>query len=783
MTGGVPLDSIIEARVDSVMALMSVADKVAQTIQGDINSLTVEDVREYRLGSVLNGGNSAPGANNKAPAPEWLALADQFYDASMDVSGGRLAIPILWGTDAVHGHNNVVGATVFPHNIGLGAMRNPELAGRIGAVTALETEVTGQNWTFAPTLAVVQDDRWGRAFEGYSEHPEVVASYARPMVEGIQGVVGTDGFLGAGKVISSAKHFLGDGGTVNGKDQGDNVSSEADMRDIHAAGYIEAVPAGVQTIMASYNSWYGKKMHGNKSLLQDVLKDRMGFNGFVVGDWNGHGQVAGCEPTDCPASFNAGLDMFMAPDSWRDLYTNMLASVESGEISMERLDDAVRRILRVKFLAGLFSGQRPSDHANAGKFELLGAPAHRAIARQAARESLVLLKNTGVLPIAANANVLVAGDGADNIGKQTGGWTLTWQGDTNDRSDFPNGESIWEGLQAAVRNGGGTAVLSVDGSWQRKPDVAIVVFGENPYAEFMGDTHNLDFNVDDSDGLALLTRFREQGIPTVSVFLSGRPMWVNPEINASDAFVAAWLPGTEGGGIADVLIGKTDGTVNFDFKGKLSYSWPKTAVQSPLNWRDEGYDPLFAYGFGLGYQDDGAVAELSEESGVTTLADGDGVLFGGGEFADALTLNVNGDVNVRAVDRAAQEDSRMMEWGEGDGMISIAGDAADFTRESNGDMAIALEYRVDRAPVGRVELFAGCGDGCEGAVNIAPYLSDDVIGEWQRLDVKLSCLAGAGADMSKVTELFGLRASDPVSITISSVRLESNTGDAVCPGN
>ena len=642
-TGGVAIDARIEARIDSIMALMSVEDMVAQTIQGDINSLTVEDIRQYRLGSVLNGGNSAPGANNKAPAKEWLALADSLYDASMDTSGGRLAIPILWGTDAVHGHNNIVGATVFPHNIGLGAMRNPELVHQIGAVTAQETVVTGQNWTFAPTLAVVQDDRWGRAFEGYSEHPEVVASYARPMVEGIQGVAGSAEFLGRDKVISSAKHFLGDGGTVNGKDQGDNVSTEADMRDIHAAGYVEAIPAGVQTIMASYNSWHGRKMHGNGSLLQDVLKDRMGFNGFVVGDWNGHGQVDGCEPTDCPASFNAGLDMFMAPDSWRDLYTNMLNSVASGEISSERLHDAVRRILRVKLRAGLFENGRPSARPSAGKFELLGAPAHRAIARQAVQESLVLLKNEGgVLPISPGARVLVAGDGANNIGKQTGGWTLTWQGDTNSREDFPNGESIWEGIEAAVRGAGGRATLSADGSYSSKPDVAIVVFGENPYAEFMGDRPNLDFEPEagSTDGLALLRSFQSAGIPTVSIFLSGRPMWVNPELNASDAFVAAWLPGTEGGGVADVILAKADGSVNHDFKGKLSFSWPQSAVQSPLNWRDPDYDPLFAYGFGLTYSDDGTLSELSEESGVTTVAGGDGVIFNGGEFAEQLELVV-----------------------------------------------------------------------------------------------------------------------------------------------
>jgi beta-glucosidase len=388
-------DPAIEARIKDLLSRMSLEQKVGQVVQADLGSVTPEDVYKYHLGSVLNGGNSAPGGKQWAPAPEWLADADRFYDASVRPHGNLPIIPITWGSDAVHGHNNVTGATLFPHNIGLGAMRNPELMRKIGAATAVEMRVTGLDWTFAPTLAVVRDDRWGRTYESYSENPAVVASYARPLVEGLQGRVGSKDWLKGSHIVATAKHFVGDGGTNGGKDQGDNISSEAELRDIQAAGYKPAIEGGIQSIMASYNSWHGEKMHGNKSLLTDVLRGRMNFGGFVVGDWNGHGQVAGCKPTDCAASFNAGLDMFMAPDSWKELYVNTLAQAKDGRISMARLDEAVARILRVKLRAGLFEAGRPSSRPLAGQFEKIGSPEHRAIARQAVRESLVLLKNEG----------------------------------------------------------------------------------------------------------------------------------------------------------------------------------------------------------------------------------------------------------------------------------------------------------------------------------------------------------------------------------------------------
>ena len=472
----------------------------------------------------------------------------------MDTSQGGAGVPVIWGTDAVHGHNNVAGATLFPHNIGLGATRDPELIQRIGEATALEVAATGIDWTFAPTLAVVRDDRWGRTYEGYSEDPEIVRQYAGRMITGLQGSAASPDFLSTFHVVATAKHFIGDGGTDQGVDQGDNLSTEQQLLDIHGQGYLSALEAGVQTVMASFNSWRGEKVHGDRHLLTDVLKGRLGFDGYVIGDWNGHAQVPGCSNESCPAAINAGVDMIMVPEDWKALLTNTLEQVRSGEIEQSRIDDAVRRILRVKMRAGLFTGGRPSSRPPAGDASLVGAADHRSLAREAVRQSLVLLKNgEGLLPLQRDLNVLVAGDGADDISKQSGGWSVTWQGTEVTNEDFPGATSIFAGVREAVTAGGGSATLSPDGSFDESPDVAIVVFGEDPYAEYDGDLESLDFSAGHGASLELLRRLKGQGVPVVSVFLSGRPLWVNPELNASTAFVAAWLPGTEGGGIADVL--------------------------------------------------------------------------------------------------------------------------------------------------------------------------------------------------------------------------------------
>lgn len=605
------VDPAVEAEVSRWMARMSLEEKVGQVIQADISFIKPEDLRAYPLGSILAGGGSGVNGNDKAPASAWLDLTQAFYEVSAENRPGHTPIPVLFGIDAVHGNNNVPGATIFPHNIGLGAARDPALVRRIGQATARETAVIGVDWTFAPTLAVARDDRWGRTYESYSEEPGMVAEYAGAMVAGLQGERGGDAGLGPASIVATPKHFLGDGGTEEGDDQGDTRADEKELIRIHAAGYRPAIEAGALTVMVSYSSWQGRKMHGHAGLLTDVLKTRMGFDGLVVGDYNGHEQVPGCTKTDCAAAFNAGVDLYMAPDSWKGLYDSLLRQVRSGEISQARLDDAVRRILRVKAKAGLLGGVAPKRRAFAGRYGELGAPAHRALAREAVRKSLVLLKNNGgVLPLRPAGRILVAGSGADDIARQSGGWTISWQGDGNTNADFPQGQSIWGGIQDAVRAAGGSAEFRADGAFTVRPDAAVVVFGEEPYAEGHGDRTNLDFEPEAD--LQVMRRLKAQGVPVVAVLLSGRPLWVNPELNAADAFVAAWLPGTEGGGVADVLLRRVDDRVSHDFTGRLSFSWPKRPDQGRLNRTDPGYDPLFPYGYGLTYASRSTVPVLPE---------------------------------------------------------------------------------------------------------------------------------------------------------------------------
>ncbi len=795
-------DPALEQRIDELLATMTLEEKVGQIVQGDIASITPDDVRKYRLGSILAGGGSDPGGKYNASPKDWLALADAFWEASMDTRGGGKAIPIIWGIDAMHGQSNVVGATLFPHNVGLGATRNPELLRRIGEITALETRATGMEWTFAPTVAVPQDDRWGRAYEGYSEDPALVASYAGVFVEGLQGKPGDADFLDDTRVMTTVKHFLGDGGTTNGKDQGDTVVSEAQLRDIHAAGYVPAIAAGAQSVMASFNSFHGEKMHGHKPLLTDVLKQRMHFGGFVVGDWNGHGQVKGCSNTDCAQTYIAGLDMAMAPDSWKGMYESTLAHAKDGTLPVARLDDAVRRILRAKFRMGLFEKPKPSARALGGKFELLGAPEHRAVARQAVRESLVLLKNqNGILPLAPKQRVLVAGDGADNMAKQAGGWTLTWQGDGTQRADFPNADTIWQGLQAQVEAAGGKAELAVDGTYKAKPDVAVVVFGEEPYAEFQGDLPDLMFKGGKSGDLELIRRLKADGIPVVAVFLSGRPLWMNREINAADAFVAAWLPGGEGGGVADVLLRKPDGGVQHDFHGKLSFSWPRRADQYANNVGQEDYDPQFAFGYGLTYADDGSLDPLPEDPGIDPNASRTSTWFERGVATTGLTLRLvgadgeamdivhpnaatrDGSVTMTAVNTEVQEGARQFVF-SGDGTLELrANMPLDLVRETNGDVLVIADVRVEALPANAaVNYIATCGEGCRGEVAIGDALAKLPRGEWARLGVPLKCLRGAGIDTGKLDMPFALRGGNGLRLSLAKVSIGTDYDRKVeCP--
>ena len=605
-------DPQIEARIATLLGQLTLEQKVAQMTQADIRNVTPDDVRKYRLGSILNGGGAWPANNKHSTVADWVALADRFYDASMDTAGKEPAIPIMWGVDAVHGHGNVIGATLFPHNIGLGAAHDPDLIERIGEITAREVRATGHDWTFAPTVTVPRDDRWGRAYEGYSEDPEIVRDYAGRMVRGLQGAGGTPEFLDASRILATAKHYIGDGGTEGGVDRGDNRATEQELLDVHAQGYLSALEAGVQTVMVTYNSWQGEKLHGQRYLITDVLKKQLGFDGIVVSDWDGIDEVQGCSKDRCAQAVNAGIDLFMVPTEWKTFIENTVALVKVGDIAESRIDDAVTRILRVKLRAGLFEKGRPSSRPFSNQRALVGAPEHRAVARDAVRKSLVLLKNeNNVLPLKRNLKVLVAGDGADNIPKQCGGWSITWQGTENTNADFPGATSIFQGIRETVESAGGTAMLGVEGTVDSRPDVAIVVFGEDPYAEWFGDLRSIDYQADGAlkwqtedkgsvgSDLALLRRLKEQGIPVVSVFLTGRPLMITPELDASDAFVVAWLPGTEGGGVADVLFRKQDGEPNYGFTGQLSFSWPRDDTQTTVNRNDGNYTPLFRYGFGL----------------------------------------------------------------------------------------------------------------------------------------------------------------------------------------
>ena len=578
-------DPVLEAKVDDFIAQMTLEQKVGQIIQAEIQSISPEDVGRYHIGSVLNGGGSWPSRNALGRLGNWLSLANMFYKASVE---NGLPIPVLWGTDAVHGHNNVVGATLFPHNIGLGAGNNPALMRDIGTATAREVAVTGIDWTFAPTVALASDIRWGRTYESYSENPKIVAELGKELILGLQGHPVLGNFLTEQKIIATGKHFVGDGGTIMGTgrdkklDQGDTIIDEKDLYKIHGFGHAQALGAGVQTVMASFSSWNGDKLHGHEYLLTEILKKRMGFDGFVIGDWNGHAQIPGCSNQSCPQAINAGVDLIMVPEDWKAFRDNTIRQVKSGKITMARLEDAVRRILRVKFRAGMFASGRPSKHRLAGKAKWIGHRKHRAVARQAVRESLVLLKNNGILPIAADAKIMVAGSGADNARMQCGGWSVTWQGRDFKKGYYKGTTTILEGFKQAVKKSRAQIYSDKDNKGKGKgkdiePDVAIVVFGETPYSEFEGDLQSTDFNLKSNADFRLMKSLKNSGIPVVAVFLTGRPRGVDEAIELADAFVVAWLPGSEGAGVADVLVASKKG---YDFKGRLPFQWPQTGADS-----------------------------------------------------------------------------------------------------------------------------------------------------------------------------------------------------------
>ncbi|WP_375748665.1 glycoside hydrolase family 3 N-terminal domain-containing protein [Vibrio sp. HN007] len=634
-------DDAIESKVADIVSQMTVEEKLGQMIQPDLRGISAEEIIEFKIGSILNGGGAWPNENKRSLAKDWVEKADEFWLATEQAFENRpFRIPFMWATDAVHGHNNVFGATVFPHNIGLGCARDPELIHNIGRITAIEIAATGLDWTFAPTVATPRDLRWGRVYEGYSEDPEIVYTYAAEVVKGLQGT--QEELQGQHHVISNVKHWVGDGGTLSGIDRGVNSYSEDLLRNIHAMGYFSGLNAGAQVVMSSFNSWddsanydhdievegeYNYKIHGSKYLLTDVLKEKMGFDGLIVTDWHGHAEVSKCTDADATYAINAGNDILMVPvhKHWRAVYTNTLKDIHSGLIPMSRIDDAVTRILRVKMRAGLWEKPRPSERVLAGAQNLLGKKEHREIAREAVRKSLVLLKNKqGILPLASNQKVLLTGSAADDLQKQSGGWNLTWQGDENCLDDFPGATTVKMALEAEL----GKENVSYDPELKQElkaGDIAVVVFGEDPYAEMMGDIkawQTLEFaslKRSYKADVEKIKKLHDAGVKIVSVFFSGRPLYLNEEIAKSDAFVAAFLPGSEGEGITDVIVGNEQGEARYDFTGVLSYSWPNKKRSVSVNRTPvhiENYKlpeqeqdpngehvPLFPYGYGLNYSD------------------------------------------------------------------------------------------------------------------------------------------------------------------------------------
>lgn len=567
----------VEERVDDLLSRMTLEEKIGQMTQAERQALGSEgDISTYFLGSLLSGGGSAPSPNN---AVEWADMYDRFQAEALDT---RLAIPLIYGIDAVHGHNNVYGATIFPHNIGLGCTGNPDLVEQAARATAEEIAGTGIDWTFAPCIAVPQDERWGRTYEGFGETPELAGQFGSAAVRGFQG----NQLGGPASILACSKHFLGDGGTAGGQDQGDMQVDEATLRRIHLPGYIAAIQEGVGSIMVSFSSWNGQKMHGNRYLLTEVLKGELGFEGFLISDWQGIDQLPGDYASDIETGVNAGLDMIMVPNRFVEFINTLKALVNQGRVPLARIDDAVKRILRIKFKLGLFE-QPYTDRQYTGS---VGSPAHRQLARECVRQSLVLLKNdNGRLPLSKNlARIHVAGKNADDLGNQCGGWSISWQGSSG---NITVGTTIRQAIQNTVSSGTQVS-YSLDGSGAAGADVAVVVVGETPYAEGAGDRSDLGLAPED---LTAITNAHAGGVPVVLVLISGRPLIITPVLGQCAAVIAAWLPGSEGQGVADVLFGDYNPT------GKLSHSWPAEMSQIPLNLGDPGYQPLFPYGFGLGY--------------------------------------------------------------------------------------------------------------------------------------------------------------------------------------
>ena len=573
-----------EDKIDSIISLMTIEEKIGQMTQIDQQFLdTIQDISDYAIGSLLSGGGSNPDTNH---FEGWADMYDKYQKIALN---SRLGIPLIYGVDAVHGHNNVLGATIFPHNVGLGCANDYDLCRKVSEVTAIEVAATGINWNFSPCIAIPQDERWGRHYEGYSESVDIVSEMGEASIIGYQTTE-----LGSvnHSIVACAKHFIADGATIWGTgmgnqsdkiDRGNAPISDALIRSKYLPPYQKAIDAGVGTIMASFNSINDLKCHANGYLFNDLLKGEMGFDGFVISDWQGIDEIPGDYKSDIVKSVNAGLDMIMVPGAvkgggkhYKTFLRLFKESFDEGLISEERIDDAVRRILRIKFRSGLMDNPM-TDRA---LLEKVGSDEHKAVAREAVQKSLVLLKNDGTLPLNSSKNYYVTGSGSDDIGKQCGGWTIKWQGGLG---NITTGTSIIDGIEEYATTNRNNE--------NKNFDAAIVVVGEDPYTEMKGDSDQLYLSAKDKKSI---DEVKKMNIPYVVVLITGRPLIVNETIDNSNAFLVAWLPGTEGGGVADILFGEKN------LQGKLSFSWPKSMKDIPCNY-DNNCNPLFPIGFGLRY--------------------------------------------------------------------------------------------------------------------------------------------------------------------------------------
>lgn len=800
-------DPKIEQSISTILAQMTLEEKVGQMIQPNLRDVTPEEAKEYKLGSILNGGGAWPNENKHASAQCWANKADEFWLAVEEAYIDRpFRIPFMWATDAVHGHNNVFGATVFPHNIGLGAARDNELIRKIGEITAKEIVATGLDWTFAPTVATPRNLRWGRVYEGYSEDPTITYHYAQQMVLGLQG--NSQELKTDLKVLSNVKHWLGDGGTVNGVDRGVNGYSEELLRNIHGPGYFSGLQAGAQVVMSSFNSWrneanydhttngveYNHKIHGSKYLLNDVLKQQMGFDGAVVTDWHGHAEVSKCSDGDASYAINAGNDVLMVPvrEHWISVWQQTLEDVKNGVISLARIDDAVTRILRIKARAGLWDKPQPSQRRLAGDSNILGADEHRMVAREAVSKSLVLLKNdNNILPLAANQKVWLTGSAADDLQKQAGGWNLTWQGDENSVSDFPGATTLKMALELEMPN------LHFDPEQRAEyavGDIAIVAFGEDPYAEMMGDIktwQSLEYSSlkrSYSNDCAIIEKLHSQGVKVISIFFSGRPLYLNKEIALSDAFVAAWLPGSEGLGITDVLIGEavTEQALSShgshsdlqvkprgDFQGKLSFSWPNKMRSDAVNAcpshipnyvlpeqeQDPGgeHKPLFELGYGLTYKDDVLVnVELDQDEFRDHQQNKPLELYGIRANVGDYQLRVRDTEHIMGVDVSRnnpvilssvetfpynyQQQQDAIRWVCRDGGGELYLKSTDGGIDNLSGFSTGLKFDIRIISTSESSIYVGISELGDLGIDISPYLDAGLIGtdDFQTVNIPMN---------------------------------------------